>query len=92
MRNLFLAIFAVCLFTSIGAGWTRVYGYLGEGMKLVKIETNIGPAYINAAHVVSIRKTNVVSQEGKTEVSLINGIEFYCNDTVEEVVLTIMER
>jgi hypothetical protein len=76
----------------IGADWKRVYGYIGGGVKFVEIETPIGPAYINVSHIICIRKTNALDRKGKTEISLIDGTEFYTDDEVEKVVENIIER
>lgn len=75
-----------------GADWSRVYGYIGSGVKFVEIETPIGPAYLNVSHIICIRKTNALEREGKTEISLIDGTEFYTDDPVKEVVEHIIER
>ncbi len=72
--------------------WNRVYAYVGDEIKFIKADTNIGPTYINVAHIVSVRKTNAVGQEGTTEIALINGTEFYSPEPLDQIISRIIEK
>jgi uncharacterized protein YlzI (FlbEa/FlbD family) len=65
---------------------------VGGELKFVRVETNIGSTYVNVSHIVSIRITNAVGQEGKTEIALINGTEFYCKEPLEQIISRIIEK
>lgn len=85
-------LFLVSMVVLTGADWSRIYAHVGNELKFVKIETNIGPAYVNVSHIVSIRVTNSVGQEGKTEIALVNGTEFYSAESLEQVIVRIIEK
>lgn len=89
---IFVLLGALLLLGLLGADWNRVYAYVGDEIKFIKADTNIGPTYINVAHIVSIRKTNAVGQEGTTEIALINGTEFYSPESLDQIVSRIIEK
>lgn len=90
MNKTSLVVSFVIILILLGADWTRFYGPPGTGIKFIRIETSIGPAYLNCAHIISIRRTNMPSRQGQTEIILIqDGI--FTDESVESVVNRIIE-
>jgi hypothetical protein len=65
--------------------------YNDQGIKFVRINTNIGPVYINCNNIIAIGKTNVIGQEGKTQINL-GFVSYYTSDAMEDIIEKIIEK
>ena len=90
MNKIWLVIIIIILlFVCCGTSLNR-YGYVGGGVKFIQINAK---AYVNVSHIVSVRKvSDKLSPAGQTEISTVNGNEYYVDESMDYIIDRIIER